>query len=264
MTTMRKMHPATSMTTLGIAELLKRWHPVAFFALFVALGMAAILHGEPAGAQPRTPNVVPAEMKYIKLIGATNYVQELRGRKDAIRPGEAILATKMACDGLKQLADDEAFIESLKIGAPAAESHGEATSTLRSHLARFLDDFLRPEIDLLTKAGLSARAIDQIVKDGFDLASQAYIGKWGELTTNIPKTLKVFTSEVCRAADEAKQIAATKSRDSLTRLGIGVGAAAVIVIDAASASAVPPVAAVAAISLSWGFTALTESVKSGP
>ncbi len=213
----------------------------------------------PAVAAPPVA-AAPVPVPYLTLISATNYVAQLRSRKEPVRPEEAATATKLACQGLMQIADDPALLRLIARGAPIGERHDGLNEALRGSLDRFIDDFLRPEIDLLRRAGLSDAAIAQIVKDGYDLGSSATIGKYGDLSAAIEKNLKIFTSEVCRAAEAAKEIAGARNRDALTRLGRGLGAAAVIVVDAAFVSAAPEVGVVAGVSLSWGFNALVDAV----
>jgi hypothetical protein len=213
-----------------------------------------------AGAANRVPLRAAVPVQNIALIGAMNYVSELRARKDPVRQEEAALATMKACRGLMQLVKDNNLFEALAKAAPAAGRVDGANETLRNHVDRFLSDFLVDEMDLLAQAGLSASSIDRIVNDGLELKSNFYIGKYDHVDAKIRKDLEVFTSEVCRAASAAKQITAKQPLDGLTRLGYGLGAAAVIAIDAPNVLD-PLTAGIAVFSISWGLNTLSEAVR---
>jgi len=116
--------------------------------------------------------------------------------------------------------------------ASAADKYTETNAAIRHSLARFLDEFLSPEVLVLERAGLSSTAIGQIVKDGFDLHAHAYIGKYGRGSEEyFLRNLDEFTDEVCRAAGQAKLIAESKKEDLLFRLGVGLSGAVVVLAD---------------------------------
>ena len=167
-----------------------------------------------------------------KLIRATNYVQELRTRRGSIATEDAILATKLSCDGLRELTRDQTFRQRVSDVAAAADKYTETNAAIRHSLARFLDEFLSPEVLVLERAGLSSTAIGHIVKDGFDLQAHAYIGKYGRGSEEyFLRNLDEFTDEVCRAAGQAKLIAESKKEDLLFRLGVGLSGAVVVLAD---------------------------------
>ena len=150
--------------------------------------------------------------------------------------------------------------DALAKATPAAGKVDGPNEALRNHVDRFLSDFLDDETELLARAGLSATSIDRIVSDGLELKSNFYIGKYDHVDTKIRKDLELFTSEVCRAASDAKQITAKKPLDALTRLGYGLGAAVVIAIDAPNV-ADPLTTGIAVLSISWGLNTLSEAVR---
>ncbi len=175
---------------------------------------------------------VQVPLANVKLVRATNYVQELRVRRANIAPEEAIFATKLACEGLRELTRDQTFRERVAAVAEAADEHAQTNAAIRGSLGRFLDEFLSPELVVLERAGLSSTTISQIVKDAFDLKAHAYIGKYGRGSAgSFLRNIDVFTDEVCRAASQAKLIAEDKKSGMLFRLGVGVSGAIVVLAD---------------------------------
>lgn len=223
-------------------------------AIFILSLAGAAAWAQTAGPGAATSSAIPPQ--YISLISATNYVSELRARKDSVLPEEAILATKKACEGLSQIVNDKHLLQALRVAAPRAGQVDGINEVLRNHVDRFLDEFLRPEMDLLTTAGLTSQSVDQIIHDGFELKSNFYLGKYEHVDERIQKDLELFTNEVCRAAREAHQLTASKTRDGLVRLATGLGGAAVVAIDAVNLEN-----PIATVSISWGLNALSESVK---
>lgn len=222
-------------------------------ALLLVVSMIAVLASDAAFAQAQVL------LTNDKLIRATNYVQELRARRGSIATEEAILATKLGCDGLLELTKDPTFRQRVSDVAAAVDKYSETNTAIRHSLARFLDEFLSPELLVLERAGLSSTAIAQVVKDGFDLQAHAYIGKYGGGSAeHFLKNLDGFTDEVCRAAGQAKLIAEGKKEDMLFRLGVGLGGAAVVLADLALTPTWTGPLAVQ--SYSFGFTLLAGAI----
>ena len=221
--------------------------------LLLVVSMIALLASDAALAQAQV------SLTNDKLIRATNYVQELRARRGSIATEEAIFATKLGCDGLQELTKDQTFRQRVSDVAAAAEKYTESNAEIRHSLARFLDEFLSPELLVLEQAGLSSTAIAQVVKDGFDLQAHAYIGKYGRGSAeHFLRELDEFTNEVCRAAGQAKLIAENKKEDTLFRLGVGLGGAAVVFVDLALTPTWTRPLAVR--SYSFGFALLKEAI----
>ncbi|WP_175125179.1 hypothetical protein [Achromobacter animicus] len=221
--------------------------------LLLIASMIGLLASDAAFAQAQV------QLANDKLIKATNFVQELRTRRGSIATEEAIRATKLGCDGLQELTRDQAFRQRVSDVAAAAEKHSETNAAIRHSLARFLGEFLSPEVLVLERAGLSSTAIVQVVKDGFDLQAHAYIGKYGGGSAeHFLRNLDEFTNEVCRAAGQAKLIAEGKKEDMLFRLGVGLGGAAVVLADLTLTPTWTGPLAVQ--SYSFGFTLLAGAI----
>lgn len=199
----------------------------AFAALRIAALAVALAGGTARAQQPTAP-----ELPQIRLIRATNFVEQLRAGAHDPRSSEVLLATKLACDGLTALLADARLAERLKAAATATAQHDELHRALRGSLERFLDEFLSPELALLQRAGLSDVAIVQIVRDADELRARDYIGKYRAGSDEpLAARLAVFAQEVCVAAGQARAIADAGRRDALTRLGLGLGGAAVVAVD---------------------------------
>jgi hypothetical protein len=173
-----------------------------------------------------------ASLAQVKLIRATNYVQELRARHGKIATEEAIFATKLACDALHGVLKDDDFRGRVSNVAAAADEYKDRNAAIRADLGRFLDEFLTPELVVLESAGLSSASVAQIVKDAFELQAHAYIGKYGRGSDQyFLRNVTLLTDEICRAAAQAQIIAEGKKSDILFRVGVALGGVVVVLAD---------------------------------
>lgn len=93
--------------------------------LLLVVSLIALLASNAAFAQAQVPPVND------KLTRATDYVQELCTRRVSITTDEAILATKLSCDGLRKLRTDQTFRQCVSEVAAAADKHTEANAAKR-------------------------------------------------------------------------------------------------------------------------------------
>ena len=189
--------------------------------------------------------------QYEYLIQTTNAIHEIQNRKLQLESSELREITARACNTLRRLRNDDYFLADLNRLASLAPDYREGQVELSHDIGKFLDSFLRPELELLHSAGLSEGAVVHI--SIFASYFHNSLGKDIDPVT-ILALLESLQNDICEVATtidtDIKTVEKQKLwRSRITKWAMGISGAAVIAVDA---GATVPSAGVSAASFTIG------------
>jgi hypothetical protein len=177
--------------------------------------------------------------KYKYLTETANAIFEIEGRGMVQKPEEVAEVASRACKTLERLLADKEFIDDLYRMANATAEHVEYHRQLRRDLGLFVDSFLRPENELLKKAGLTDDAANHISWSASFLHDS--LGEKPD-PKRILDAMDKLRADICSGAatmakgqDDAK--ARVQGRKRIKKWALGIGGVTLIVVDSATSAA---------------------------
>jgi len=192
-----------------------------------------------------------AEPKYQYLTEAAKAIYDIESRTMKPTPQDTAQIATIACKALERLIRDKEFRDDLYRMADYKSKDAEIHKGMRRDLRTFMDSFLRPESDLLKKAGLSDEQATHI------LLSAAFFHDALDAKPDPKRILDALDrlrKDTCEVATEKAKIQEDEKQKDMRhkrikKWSLGIAGALLIALDA---TAEAPSAGLATASFTLG------------